>query len=1024
MKNSILIKTAFSLLCLLMGFQQAQSQCAFTGLNPNYCTNSSPSTLVPPAIAGTFSGPGMSGSVFNPSVAGPGTHVITYSSSCNNYVVAQFPYNPSTTSGTGVLLSDDAVSSVLPIGFTFTFYCNAYTNFYISSNGFIEFSGNGANGCCSGLFMPNTGTPNNLIAACWTDLNPGVGGTITYTTIGTAPNRTLVVNYNSVPYFSPNTTVITSQIKLFETSNIIEVHHTSIPVNTGSIKTMGIENIGATIAAPVPLRNATTTWTATNECYRWTPGVICSSSQTTVVSPSTITVAGSNSICIGSSTNLNATGNTTYTWSTGANSSGVTVSPTVNTTYTVGGTNAFGCIANSAITVTVDNTPTVTAVSSNTTNGSCPNSPLTLTGQGATAYAWTGGVTNAVVFTPTISNTYTVTGSNACGSATAAVSVSIHPIPPITASVNNPTICSGSSVILNGGGGISYTWTPSVPNNVAFAPSSTFNYTVRGTSALGCTASAVQGVTVLITPSITPVVTPTAICVGSSATLSATGATGYTWSPGTNPNTNTVSVSPPGPTTYTLLRTNGPCAFTSTVNLIVNPLPLVNASGTPNQICTGTGVNLIVVGPITNTWLPGGFTQSNFTVYPNNSTCYTVTGSNGNCTASAVVCVTVSASPVISITSSTNTVCEGNLVNFTANGNATSYSWQPMNSSNLTQVLTPPTTTIVSLTGINAAGCTSTVTQLIIVNPVPNMSLTSSIPFACEGQGATISVANPSNNVVYTWNTGPVGPSIQVNPIVTTTYFASGTNTQTGCQNSNSLTLSVFISTFSVVSPTAICKGTTATLTASGPATSYTWTVPGAVVAPSVAVTPLNNVTYYVTGSNGSCSSTQTLPIIVNPLPNVTASVAKSQICKFEIATITGNGATSYSWNTGATTQVLTFTLGITTSYTLTGTDNNGCTKTTSVTQFVAICPGMGEGMVNNLGLNVYPNPNNGNFIISTDVSMTVNVVNALGQIVTTLSLTEDNHNKVTVSSLPTGIYFITGESKGLKVNRKIVVER
>ncbi|MES2680350.1 MAG: hypothetical protein V4635_10715, partial [Bacteroidota bacterium] len=620
--------------------------------------------------------------------------------------------------------------------------------------------------------------------------------------------------------------------------------------------------------------------------------------------PLSITGPSSN-ICSNSSATLIANGGTTYSWSTGQVSPSIIVNPSNITTYTVFGISNAGCNTQGVKTVTVDYTPTVTAISSNTTNGSCPNSPLTLTGQGATTYSWTGGVTNIVPFTPTISNTYVVTGSNACGSATAAISVSIHPIPLITASVNNPTVCSGSSVILNGGGGISYTWTPGVPNNVAFIPGSTFNYTVKGTSALGCTASAVQGITVLITPTLAPVATPTAICFGSTATLSASGATGYTWTPGSNPNTPTIAVSPPIPTTYTVTRTNGPCASTSTVNLVVYPLPLVNASATPSQICSGTGVNIVVVGPVTQTVFPPGFTAANFTVYPNNSVTYTVVGSNGNCTLSAIVPIVVNPSPLISITSSTNTVCEGQSISLTANGTGPlTYTWQPMNSNNLTEVVTPLTTTIITLSATNSFSCVSTVNQLLIVNPTPNMSLNSSIPFACEGQGATIAVTNPSNNIIYTWNTGSVGTSIQVNPIVTTTYFASGTNTQTGCQNSNSLTLSVFISTFSVVSPTAICKGTTATLTASGPATSYTWTVPGAVVAPSVAVTPLNNVTYYVTGSNGSCSSTQTLPIIVNPLPNVTASVAKSQICKFEIATITGNGATTYSWNTGAATQV------------------------------------------------------------------------------------------------------------------------
>ncbi len=735
-------------------------------------------------------------------------------------------------------------------------------------------------------------------------------------------------------------------------------------------------------------------------------------------------VASPSAICTGSNTTLSASGQVSYTWSPGgSNASSIVVSPTVTSTYTIQGTNSQGCVSIATIAVVVNTAvPTLTVAS--TATAVCSGKSLIITASGANTYTWTNGITNGVTYTPAATSTYVVSGENACGVSTESIAIAVNPIPPVTASVNNPTICSGSSIILNGGGGTSYTWTPSAPNNAAFVPPNTANYTVTGQSANGCTASAVAGVTVLITPTVAPVVTPTAICFGQTATLSATGATGYTWTPGTNPNTPTVQVSPPGPTTYTLVRTNGACSNTSTVTLIVNPLPLVNASANPAQICAGTGVNMLVLGPVTNTWLPGGFTASNFTLYPNASTCYTVTGSNGNCTTSAVVCVTVNASPAISITSSTNTICQGQTVNFTANGNAATYTWQPMGTNVINETLSPPTTTIVSLMGTNAAGCTSTVNQLIVVNQLPNMTINSSVPFACEGQSALISIANPSNNVVYNWNTGPTGPVIQVNPLITTVYSATGTNTNTGCTNNNSYTLAVYISTFAVSSPTAICKGATATLTASGPATSYSWTANGGVVSPTVAVTPLNNITYYVTGTNGSCSSTKTVPIIVNPLPNVTASVAKSTICRFEIATITGNGATTYSWNTGATTQVLTFTLSISTNYTLTGTDNNGCSKTTTVTQFVATCPGMGERELNDLGVSVFPNPNNGSFVITSTTNITVNLVNALGQVVATINLPENSRKEVTVTDLPAGIYFINGNTGKNKLNKKIVIEK
>ncbi|MES2681638.1 MAG: DUF2341 domain-containing protein [Bacteroidota bacterium] len=740
---------------------------------------------------------------------------------------------------------------------------------------------------------------------------------------------------------------------------------------------------------------------------------------------SLISIMGPNTLCSGNTVTLTTDATGTFSWNTGSTASLIVVAPSSTSNYSVSESNLMGCNSNAYFTLNViSGAPSLSVIASPT--AVCAGKTITLTASGAATYTWTGGVTNAASYTPAATSGYTVTGTNACGTGSAAVTITVDLLPNITASINNPTVCNGSSIILNGGGSATgYTWTGGATNNSAFIPNVTTNYTVTGASASGCTATAVTGVTVLVTPTITPVVTPTAICLGGTATLSASGATGYTWMPGSNPNTPTLAVSPPGPTTYTVLRTNGACSSSSTVNLIVNPLPLVNATGSPNQICAGSGINFVVLGPITNTWMPGGFTSSNFTLFPNNSTCYTVTGSNGNCTASAVVCITVNTSPVVSIISSTNIICQGGTVNFTAGGNATSYTWQPMNSSNLNETLTPPTTTIVSLVGTNAAGCTSTVTQLIQVNQLANMGLSSNIPLICEGQTAIISVTSPSANVSYNWSTGGTGPSISVNPVVTTTYYVTGTNNNTGCQNSNSLTLAVYISTFTIASPAAICKGETATLTASGPATSYSWSANGGIVAPTITVNPIVTTVYNVIGTNGSCSNTKTVSVLVNPLPNVTASVAKSQICKFEIATITANGATSYSWNTGATSQVLTFTLGITTTYTITGTDGNGCSKTTTVTQFVATCIGVEDLEANGNGnLSVYPNPNNGNFFVKSDVSITLTIVNSLGQIVSTIKLVDDSKKEIAVSNLANGIYFIKGEASGMKVNKKIVVEK
>lgn len=164
---------------------------------------------------------------------------------------------------------DDCVSGAIPIGFTFTYYCTNYTNVYISSNGFISFDAAPGSGCCSGQNIPNTTTPNNVVALCWTDLNPGSSGSIRYKTIGTAPNRQFIVFYDNVRHYGSSSLNVTGYIILHETTNYIDIMSTQID-NDGGIMTQGVERAGGTAAVPSPGRNATS-WGATNSGNRFQP---------------------------------------------------------------------------------------------------------------------------------------------------------------------------------------------------------------------------------------------------------------------------------------------------------------------------------------------------------------------------------------------------------------------------------------------------------------------------------------------------------------------------------------------------------------------------------------------------------------------------------------------------------------------------------------------------------------------------------------------------------------------------------
>jgi len=184
----------------------------------------------------------------------------------SNYNVMSIAYAPVVGVGTSVALGDDQESGLLPIGFTFSLYCVNYTDFYISSNGFIEFGGLGGSGCCGGQVLPNTTTPNSLIAGGWDDLYPPGAGSINYFTTGVSPNRRLVVNWTGVPFCCGTTPAVSFQIVLFETTNQIEIH--AAYYNGISPGTIGVENQAGTLATTPPGRNSGT-WTSANESWRF-----------------------------------------------------------------------------------------------------------------------------------------------------------------------------------------------------------------------------------------------------------------------------------------------------------------------------------------------------------------------------------------------------------------------------------------------------------------------------------------------------------------------------------------------------------------------------------------------------------------------------------------------------------------------------------------------------------------------------------------------------------------------------------
>jgi hypothetical protein len=286
-------------------------------------------------------------------------------------------------------------------------------------------------------------------------------------------------------------------------------------------------------------------------------------------------------VCSGSTVTLTAEagGVVTYTWSNGANTSSITATPSVNTTYSLNTSPLLpGCISTSAaITITVGGSPTV-AISGSTLI--CGTGTNVLTASGADTYSWSNGATNpSVSLSPSVTANYTVIGTSTVSGCTNTQTVSMVVSQTPTITVNSGSLCSGSSFTMTPAGANTYTFQG---GNAVVSPTADASYTVIGTNTAGCVSQtfATSNITVAPAPSLSVSGTPS-VCAGQSATLNASGANTYSWNTGAS--TSSVVVSPSATAVYTAIgtATNG-CSSTSTISVIVS-------------ICTGIDNNSAVL---------------------------------------------------------------------------------------------------------------------------------------------------------------------------------------------------------------------------------------------------------------------------------------------------------------------------------------------------------------------------------------------------------------------------------------------
>ena len=330
-------------------------------------------------------------------------------------------------------------------------------------------------------------------------------------------------------------------------------------------------------------------------------------------------------------------------------------------TYTVqlvlSGETPCGPVENTnTIQIVVDNPPVISVNS----GSFCEGGSLNLQATGATTYTWSpplglNTTTGANVSAgPSVTTTYTVSGTvNGC-SASAEAEVVVLPLPTLTLDYD-PLICPGGSTTISAVGAETYSWSPSNGLNTVSGPSVIANpsvnttYTVTGTGSNGCSATESMLISIeVVTVSVTG---GGIICLGNplnaSLELVATGLSNYTWSPPNGLNTTTgqtVFSYPNQDVIYTVSGTtaNG-CYGEATTQVVVVPDFQIQANAA--EICPGQEAVLEAQGADSYTWSPSTNlnTANGPTVIasPPTTQTYTIVGEVNGCFESIETVVTV-----------------------------------------------------------------------------------------------------------------------------------------------------------------------------------------------------------------------------------------------------------------------------------------------------------------------------------------------------------------------------------------------
>lgn len=396
----------------------------------------------------------------------------------------------------------------------------------------------------------------------------------------------------------------------------------------------------------------------------------------------------------------------------------------------------------------------------------------------SSTYTWsTGSTASSIVVSPTTTTTYSVFMDNGCQS-TATYTLNVNPKPVVNITSTTTTICSGDSLVLTGSGAGSYTWYPALATSTTLVvkPTTTSVYSLVGVNSFGCKDTANTTITVNSAPIVGVLPSKTLICFPDTVTLSASGASTYSWSTGAN--TASVSVLVFSNTNYTVTGSNG-CNTAFVFSVTGVPRPTINAVASKSTVCSGDSVTLQAFGAASYTWAPTFQIGSSIFNYPTVPTTYSVLGINSNGCYNHTS-VSVGLNPLPSLEILVSELCVGKSATFTAIG-ASTYTWSNgYTSPSFAQ--TPANTSQLSFTvdGVDANGCKSSTNQDFLISDRCSLVVYNGVTPNGDGHNDYFRIENIeqySGNLVLIFNRW--GQKLaEINDYNNTNNFWAGTDQQ------------------------------------------------------------------------------------------------------------------------------------------------------------------------------------------------------------------------------------------------------